>query len=562
MSDFSGLRLALTALEAHKRGLEVAAQNVANANTEGYSRQRVDLVAIGAPAVPALFSRFEGDGGGVKVDDVTRFRDAFMEIRAALEHGAMANLDVGALTMTRIEQMFNEPSETGLAKQLSDLWSSFDDVANHPEDSAARTQLLERAGTVAATFNSTSAQLTQLRNDTIAELGATVADINSKATSIAQLNSSIKANTIAGLSVNDLKDQRDLLVNQLAELSGSTVRQGDFGQVNVYLTGTALVQEDHTTAVAVDASGVPVVIKWTNTGSQAAVTSGKAGGELNAINSTIPSYIANLDGVATTLRDEANALHGSISGSIATTAQDQTAAGTLSFDVAVDGGAFTTITINGADWSGAGGDVALQTALQAALNTALGAGRATATAVGGAGSALDVSIVGAGVHTLKVAATGADPGFSTLLGTTAVGADGVGGRQFFTGTDAASLAVSSDVDGNPDGVAAGLAANGPLDGSNALNLADLATALGGADSSYRQPIVQLGVDTQTAVNRDDIQQKATASLDNSRLAQSSVNIDEEMTAMVEFQHAYEAAARFMTAIDQMLDTLINHTGLV
>ena len=134
------------------------------------------------------------------------------------------------------------------------------------------------------------------------------------------------------------------------------MRQGEFGQVNVYLSGTALVQDDHTTALALDSSGVPVVINWTNTGSQAAVTSGKAGGELNAVNSTIPGYIANLDNVATTLRDEVNALHGAISGSIATTAQDQTAAATLSFDVAVDGGAFTTITINGADWSGAGGD--------------------------------------------------------------------------------------------------------------------------------------------------------------------------------------------------------------
>ena len=167
MSDFSGLRLALTALEAHKRGLEVAAQNVANANTDGYSRQRVDLVAIGAPAVPALWSKFDGDGGGVKVEDVTRFRDAFLEIRAALEHGAMANLDVGASTMSRIEQLFNEPSETGIAQQLSDLWSSFDDVANHPEDAAARTQLLERAGTVAASFNTISAQLSQMRTQTM-----------------------------------------------------------------------------------------------------------------------------------------------------------------------------------------------------------------------------------------------------------------------------------------------------------------------------------------------------------------------------------------------------------
>ena len=165
-------------------------------------------------------------------------------------------------------------------------------------------------------------------------------------------------------------------------------------------------------------------------------------------------------------------------GSLATTAQDQTAAGTLSFDVAVDGGAFTTVTINGADWSGAGGDGALQTALQTALDTALGAGSATASTVAAREARCSTSASSApACSTLKVAATGADPGFSTLLGTTAVGADGIGGRQFFTGTDAASFAVSSDVDGNPAAVAAGLAANGPLDGSNALNMADLATAL-------------------------------------------------------------------------------------
>ena len=78
---------------------------------------------------------------------------------------------------------------------------------------------------------------------------------------------------------------------------------------------------------------------------------------------------------------------------------------------------------------------------------------------------------------------------------------------------------------------------------------------------YRQAIVQLGVDTQTATNRDQIQQTATQSLDNARSQQSGVSIDEEMTNLVEFQHGYDAAARLMTTIDGMLDTLINHTGL-
>ena len=158
--------------------------------------------------------------------------------------------------------------------------------------------------------------------------------------------------------------------------------------------------------------------------------------------------------------------------------------------------------------------------------------------------------------------SGANLGFGTLIGNTAIGSDGIGGRQFFTGTDAASLAVSDLVAGNPASVAAGTAAGGPLDGSNALDLADLATSLTGADSVYRQAIVQLGVDTQTATNRYQIQSSATTSLDNARAQQSGVSIDEEMTNLIEFQHGYDAAARLLTTIDGMLDTLINHTGLV
>ena len=180
----------------------------------------------------------------MKVDSVTRFRDQFMEIQAALEHGSMASLDQASSTMNAIQQLFNEPSDSGIQKQLSDFWAGFDDVANNPADSAARTQLLERADTLAASFNSISRNLTQQKVDTTSELGATVASINSMAQSIATLNKAIKANTISGLPVNDLEDQRDLLANQLSEASGATLRAGTFNQVNVMLSGTALVQED------------------------------------------------------------------------------------------------------------------------------------------------------------------------------------------------------------------------------------------------------------------------------------------------------------------------------
>jgi flagellar hook-associated protein 1 FlgK len=562
MSDFAGLRLALTALQAQQRGVNVAAQNVANANTPGYTRQAVNLVNIGAPAKPALFSTFVGDGQGVKVDSVTRFRDQFLEIRAALEHGSMASLDQASTTMNGIQQLFNEPSDVGIQKQLSDFWAGFDDVANNPSDNAARTQLLQRADTLAASFNSISQSLTQQKTDTVSELGASVADINAKSQSLAQLNQAIKTNTIAGLPVNDLEDQRDLLANQLSEESGATLRAGTFNQVNVMLNGTALVQEDQATALNLDTSGGGAVLRWSTDNSVASVNSGKAGGELQAINATIPNYIAKLDAVATSLRDEVNALHGAIGGSLAIGAQDQSASGNLTFQVALDNGAFATATVAGADWSGPTGAADLQAAMQAAIDAAVGPGNATATVTGGNGSALSIGLVPTGTHQLQVKADGATTGFATLLGSTAVGTDGVGGRQFFTGTDASSLAVSAAVEGNPAAVAAGTASGGPLDASNALDLANLSTSATGTDATYRQMIVQLGVDTQTATSRDQIQQSSTQSLDSARSQQSGVSIDEEMTNLVEFQHGYDAAARLLTTIDGMLDTLINHTGLV
>lgn len=563
MSDFSGLRLALTALQAQQRSVDVAAQNVANANTPGYSRQAVNLVNIGAPAVPARYAIFTGDGQGVKVDSVTRFRDSFMEIRAALEHGSMASLDQASTTMDAIQQLFNEPSDSGIQQQLSDLWSGFDDVANNPNDTASRTQLLERADTLAASFNTISHSLTQQKTDTISELGATVTSINSMAVQVAQLNKAIKTNTIAGLPVNDLEDQRDLLANKLSEASGATLRSGPFNQVNVMLNGTALVQEDTAGSLAIDTTGGNAALRWASDNSLATVNSGKAGGELDAINATIPNYLAKLDTVATTLRDQVNGVFGAISGSVAVANQDQSAAGNLKFDVALDGGAYATVTVAGADWSGAGGAAALQAALQGAIDTALGAGNATATVTGGNGSPLAISVAATGTHQLQVkATTGATAGFSTLLGTTPVGTDGVGGRQFFTGTDAATLQVAAGVEGNPAAIAAGTAGGGPLDSSIALDLADMGASQTGADAVYRQMIVQLGVDTQTAGSRSQIQQTATQSLDNARSQQSGVSIDEEMTNLIQFQHGYDAAARLMTTIDTMLDTLINHTGLV
>ena len=139
------------------------------------------------------------------------------------------------------------------------------------------------------------------------------------------------------------------------------------------------------------------------------------------------------------------------------------------------------------------------------------------------------------------------------------GSDGVKNRDFFSGTTAASLklAISSASE-----IGASIYGAGKIDGTQAGKIADLASAAGGPDSFYRQVITDLGVDAQTANRRSDIQETITTQVDASRDSQAGVDMDEEMTNMLAFQHAYDGAARVLTAIDEALDTLINNTGRV
>ena len=457
MSTFSGLSIGLSSLYAQRRGLEVAGHNVANANTEGYSRQRVRLQGEGGPVTPAYYSRWNGAGNGVTVADVQRLRDVFLESRALHERGGDAQLRGQQVVLGRVEAILAEPGDLGLQSQLSDFWSGWDDVANQPTDLAARSQLIERAKTLAGGMNQAADRLATQWSASYEQLGATVSDINATAAAVAQLNEGITAATKAGLAPHDLSDQRDLLVQRLVELAGVSVRTGEAGSVDVYVNGTALVRgsaserlqvqgSDGTTAF----SGTPAV-GWERDGYPAAV-GGDAGGLLAAVNEVLPRYRDGLDAMSVALRDKVNEVH------------------QLGFD---------------------------QT--------------------GGAGVA------------------------------------------FFTGAGAGDLRVALTA---PEQVAASDVAGGDRGGNNAARLAELSSAADGPDALYRGTIVQLGVEAQTANRRVDIQSDILRQIDAAREAEAGVNLDEEMTAMLAYQRGYEGAARFVSAVDSMLDTLINRTGLV
>lgn len=464
MSTFSGLSIALSSLYAQRKGLEVTGHNVANVNTDGYSRQRVGLEGVGGNTVPAIHSKWTGAGAGVGVTGVDRLRDQFLESRALLEHSTDSRLRHTQGVMARAELAFAEPSTNGLQAQMAELWAGWGDVANHPTDLAARSQLLEQAKTLATGFNRTREEIGTLWESQVEQLQVTVSEVNATAARVAELNGAIERATKGGLSPNDLADQRDRLVLELSQSIGATVRPGEAGVVDVFVGGTALVRgatserlQVSGSATISDVAGEPVQVQWAKDGYPAAVSGGRAGGMLEAANVTLPTMRDGVDAVARELVDVVNGQHGA-----------------------------------GYDLDGAPGQPLLS--------------------------------------------WNADTGMAVAI------------------TDPRQLAAASD---GPDG-----AGSPSLDGRNALDLSALTTAEQGPDAAYRSFIVALGVETQAANRRVQIQADITNQLDAVRDAESGVNLDEEMANMVAYQHAYNASARHLTAVDQMLETLIRGTGLV
>jgi flagellar hook-associated protein 1 FlgK len=314
-SSFGGINTALTSLYAQRRGLDVTGQNIANANTEGYTRQRVEMQAQVGSMSPAMYAKTDGLGTGVAVSDVQRMRDEYLENRGRSEHGTSAYLTSQSATYTAIEDAFAEPSDTALAAQLRDMWGGWNDVANNPQLTAPRSALIQQSATVANQLNAShdalARQWSQNRNQT----DVYADEINVAAKSIAQLNDSIIRADASGVTVNELEDRRDLLAMRLAELTGATAAKRENGGMDVFIGGSTLVtgrvtrEVEFTGAARLEDQGTdPVALRWKDNG-----TTAQAGGTVGAVVDTmtkiIPGLSDSLDSIAKNLIDRVNTAH-------------------------------------------------------------------------------------------------------------------------------------------------------------------------------------------------------------------------------------------------------------
>ncbi len=472
MSTFSGLNTASTALWAAQRGMDVTGQNIANVNTAGYSRQRVEQSAVNGATVPAIHSVSDGIGSGVDSGTVTRIRDAFLDARGRLEAATTARLTVESQAYTQVERALREPGPTGIQSMLTDVWNGFSAVAGNPLEEAARGEVLERLETLAAGIRTAATSLDKQWEDNHTALGTMVRDVNATVVSIADLNQKIRLGTLSGTPVNELSDQRDGLVDTLARQLGATATAREDGGLDVSVGGTTLVSGDSAVRVALvgatgsaGAAGDPPRLV-TAPGGTTLRPGGTAEGQLAVLGRVLPGYRGALDSLAGSLAGSLNGAHAA-----------------------------------GLDLDGAAG-VPL-----------LGNGPGTGP--------VDPATVTASTITVRV-------------------------------TDPRRIAAAGPAPGG------GVTANG--DNADAVYRLSLQPA--GVDATYRELVVGLGVQGAVAARDLQVQTVVRDQVDAAREAVSGVNLDEEMTHMLSYQHAYAAAARMVTAIDEALNTLINGTGLV
>ncbi len=314
-SSFGGINTALTSLYAQRRALDVTGQNIANANTEGYTRQRVDMQSQVGSIKPAMYAKIDGLGTGVAVSDIQRLRDEYLENRGRAEHGKNAYLSTQSANYTAIEDVFAEPGDTALAAQLRDMWGGWSDVANNPQLMASKSAVIQQSATVADGLNNAHASLASQWGQSRTQLSAYADQVNVAAESIAQLNDSIVKAKASGLTVNELEDRRDMQVMKLAQLTGASASHRPNGAMDVFVGNSTLVSEFTTRKLEVsgaarleDQTVDPMTLRWADT-----KTPVQAGGTMGAMADTmttiIPEISDALDAVARNLVQTVNALH-------------------------------------------------------------------------------------------------------------------------------------------------------------------------------------------------------------------------------------------------------------
>lgn len=230
-STFGGIEISKRGILTQQAALTTAGHNVANANTPGYSRQVVKMTA--AEPIEALSlqrSTTPGQmGQGVMFTEVERIRETFLDKQYANENKSLGEWTVRQDTLEKLEAIINEPSDTGLRQVLDNFWNAWQELSKQPDNLETRAVVKESAIAVTDAFNHAAKQLNDLSSDLSDNVTIKITEVNSSLKQIANLNNEIFRVEGLGNNANDLRDQRDLLVDQLSKVINISVQEESAG---------------------------------------------------------------------------------------------------------------------------------------------------------------------------------------------------------------------------------------------------------------------------------------------------------------------------------------------
>lgn len=216
-STFFGLELSRRALESQQIALNITGHNIANANTQGYTRQIANFTATTPQSIPGS-GRSLSLGTGVTLDTITRARDAFVDRQFRSETSKQQYWAAKQDSLTKVEDIINEPSDNSLSNDMNQFWVAWSDLSKGPGNAGARSVVSERTLTLSASFHAISTQISERQNDLDSQVNVQISQINVYAKQIKDLNDQIKRAEVAGDNPNDLRDSRDKLVDELSKI--------------------------------------------------------------------------------------------------------------------------------------------------------------------------------------------------------------------------------------------------------------------------------------------------------------------------------------------------------
>ena len=465
MTDIQGiLGIASKALFVQQRAINVTGNNIANVNTPGYSRQRLDMSAD----VP-VNTGIGPLGSGVRASEVERVYQRFLAAQINDETQDLGKWEARKDMLEQVEMIFDESGDYGLSQTMDEFWNAWQDLSNNPSGSVERTVLVAKSQMLVSTIGKNYEDLQTMRHNIDKRLEGAVDQINELSASIADINGKVVSMEADGHTANDYRDQRDQLLKQLSQLIDINSFEDSNGAVTVTVdSGQPLVEgtDQYSLSTQQNASSGLKDVAWIDAAGNAQVitddiSGGKMGGWLAARDSDIPDYMDRLDTLAQNLIDEVNTLH---------------AAG--------------------------------------------------------------------------------------------YGLDGSTGTDFFSGTSADDMAVNSTIVADTNLIAAAssydsVPGDKPGDNSNAIAIANLRDSLTmDSDTAtfgdyYGSLLSDVGHAVQQAQAYHDHQDQMVLQLENYRDSISGVSIDEEMVNLVNYQKAYQAAARLVNTAGEMMDTILN-----